>query len=89
MKKIIYTCLLIITWNLNSIAQQTPANTVSDADAPVITFESDNHDFGTLKQGDNGTCEFKFIAPPLSFGEGSGVRHVIRNLQPVFSRHRA
>jgi|ERR1035437_1779 hypothetical protein len=60
MKKLTYICILIAAMSLNSSAQQTPANTSNDADAPIITFESDNHDFGTLKQGDNGTCEFKF-----------------------------
>ena len=28
--------------------------------APEITFEKDVHDYGTIKQGADGTCEFKF-----------------------------
>ena len=28
--------------------------------APEVTFENEIHDYGTIKQGANGTCEFKF-----------------------------
>jgi hypothetical protein len=28
--------------------------------APEISFENDIHDYGTIKQGADGTCEFKF-----------------------------
>jgi hypothetical protein len=28
--------------------------------APEITFETDMHDYGTVKQGGDGNCEFKF-----------------------------
>lgn len=31
-----------------------------DPNAPEITFETDLHDYGTIKQGADGGCEFKF-----------------------------
>ena len=31
-----------------------------DPDAPVFKFEEEEHDYGTIKQGANGTTEFKF-----------------------------
>jgi hypothetical protein len=32
----------------------------NNPNAPEITFESDLHDYGTIKQGADGGCEFKF-----------------------------
>lgn len=33
---------------------------VKKADGPEITFEKMEHDYGTIKQGDNGDCIFSF-----------------------------
>jgi hypothetical protein len=44
-------------------AVSTPATEVKAVDnpnAPEITFETDMHDYGTIKQGADGGCEFKF-----------------------------
>jgi hypothetical protein len=60
MKKVIYIVALILTAGMAVKAQTTPTASAVDADAPVVIYESDVHDFGTIKQGDNGTCEFKF-----------------------------
>src|ERR1039458_1742031 len=58
MKKLLYISVLVLTWGFSSKAQETPAAPAEDA--PTVIYESDVHDFGTIKQGDNGTCEFKF-----------------------------
>src|SRR5476649_284809 len=63
MKKILYISALILAGSFMSNAQTspaTPAVPATDADAPTVVYETDVHDFGTIKQGDNGTCEFKF-----------------------------
>ena len=36
------------------------AKAVDNPNAPEITFETDVHDYGTVKQGADGGCEFKF-----------------------------
>src|SRR5689334_16056671 len=33
---------------------------VDNPNAPEISFETDMHDYGTIKQGADGGCEFKF-----------------------------
>jgi hypothetical protein len=40
----------------------TPTQEVKaeNPNAPEITFENDVHDYGTIKNGSDGTCEFKF-----------------------------
>jgi hypothetical protein len=48
--------LLVLTFNSN--AQETPAPV--SPNAPEITFEKDVHDYGKIKQGADGNCEFKF-----------------------------
>ena len=66
MKKILFITALILTGTYSIQAQESKpatstANTaVNDADAPVMSFETDMHDFGTIKFAGNGTCEFKF-----------------------------
>lgn len=45
------------------VAQPAAAEAKPAADnpnAPEITFENDLHDYGTIKQGADGNCEFKF-----------------------------
>jgi hypothetical protein len=40
--------------------QKTDEVKKDNPNAPEITFESEVHDYGTIKQGADGTCEFKF-----------------------------
>ena len=42
-----------------SISIQAQENTVSAQDS--IVFENTTHDYGTIVQGSNGNCEFKFV----------------------------
>ncbi|MFN8166332.1 MAG: DUF1573 domain-containing protein [Bacteroidia bacterium] len=63
MKTIKYiTCslLLLFTLQLRVNAQDTTAVKKDNPNAPEITFETDVHDYGTIKQGADGSCEFKF-----------------------------
>lgn len=59
MKKVIFALALLFTASLGLKAQdasQAPAN----PNAPEITFDKTVHDYGTIFQGSDGTCEFKF-----------------------------
>jgi hypothetical protein len=62
MKKLILS--LAIACSLmacNQPAQTTSANTTANAaNAPVMKFEFDSHDFGKIKQGDKVSYEYKF-----------------------------
>lgn len=65
MKKISVLILLFSAVTLLGFAQSAPikADSAIKADnpnAPEITFESELHDYGTMKQGADGGCEFKF-----------------------------
>jgi hypothetical protein len=40
--------------------QKTQVAKPADPNAPEISFENEMHDYGTIKQGADGTCEFKF-----------------------------
>jgi hypothetical protein len=61
MKRIIFTSLLIFGLAYSSMSQGSAAAKVKDnPNAAEMTFTSEFHDYGTIKQGDNGTCEFKF-----------------------------
>ena len=59
MKKLLIALLLLPAFQTASRAQGNPAP-VSNPNAPEISFEKDEHDFGTIKQGGNGVYEFKF-----------------------------
>ncbi len=52
MKKVIFTCIVSIFLLSFSLSAQNKG--------PVIKFESLEYDYGTIYQGDNGSCEFKF-----------------------------
>src|SRR5687768_8406144 len=51
--------VLILTFSTNSFAQDSAA-AKENPNAAEITFESETHDYGTIKQGADGSCEFKF-----------------------------
>jgi hypothetical protein len=59
MKKIVLISVFLFYASLCTIAQtkDAPQNAKSNA---VIKFDSLVHDFGTVYQGANGNCEFKF-----------------------------
>jgi hypothetical protein len=57
MKKIFLIMGLMMVAIINLQAQNTA---VKKADGPEIKFESLEHDYGTIKQGDDGNCVFKF-----------------------------
>ncbi|MFH1161447.1 MAG: DUF1573 domain-containing protein [bacterium] len=62
MRTIFFPILVLLFAAINANAQQgdqqnpLPAN----SNAPEITFEKTVHDYGTIIQGSDGTCEFKF-----------------------------
>ncbi|NCA75578.1 MAG: DUF1573 domain-containing protein [Alphaproteobacteria bacterium] len=59
MKKMLFSFLLMSMLTLTGYTQdatQQPAN----PNAAEITFVKTVHDYGTIVQGANGTCEFKF-----------------------------
>ena len=63
MKKLFVLLFLAGAVSLTVQAQDAVTNEpakVENPNAPEITFESDVHDYGTMKQGADGGCEFKF-----------------------------
>ena len=56
LRSLFILCSFIMTACLH--AQQSPAN--ATANGPEIVFETETHDFGTLKQGSDCSTEFKF-----------------------------
>ncbi len=57
MKKAFYSILLLLSISIGANAQEIqPAN----PNAAEMSFESDIHDFETIKHGGNGVYEFKF-----------------------------
>lgn len=64
-KYITASALFLITFSTNLKAQQPVTQKTEDVkpdnpNAPEIAFESEMHDYGTIKQGVDGGCEFKF-----------------------------
>jgi hypothetical protein len=62
MKKLFFSFIaaaLFIT-GCNQSNQTSNNTTASAADAPVMKFEKDTHDFGKIKQGEKVTYDFKF-----------------------------
>lgn len=62
MKKLFTIAVLaVMTFSIScSQTSQTDSTVDIDDQSPVIKFEKMVHDYGTITQGDNGTCEFKF-----------------------------
>lgn len=52
--------LSFLAFGLKAQETKQAAPQVADADAPEMVFESELHDYGTIKQGADGTYEFKF-----------------------------
>lgn len=64
-KYITASALFLITFSTNLKAQQPVTQKTEDVkpdnpNVPEIAFESEMHDYGTIKQGVDGGCEFKF-----------------------------
>ncbi len=61
-----FAVVILFIFGMNTVvnAQEsavTPDSTVKvNPNAPEITFESDLHDYGTIKQSADGSCDFKF-----------------------------
>lgn len=63
MKKIVLIVSVLACFTGFASAQEVVKDTLQPApnpNAPEITFESDVHDYGTMKQGADGGSEFKF-----------------------------
>ncbi len=66
--KYLIASAFIFFLSLKGYSQDTPAEKVKvvnenqkeNPNAPEISFENEIHDYGTIKQGANGICEFKF-----------------------------
>ena len=59
MKKSVLTLILLIS-TLLFVKAQTPTSSSDNPNSPEITFENIVHDYGTVNQGADGNCEFKF-----------------------------
>jgi len=61
MKKSVLTIVMLISTFLVANAQNSAAPvTTAETNGSEITFESLVHDYGTVYQGANGNCEFRF-----------------------------
>lgn len=62
MKKLIFLSLLSVLTFTVGCSQTSQAETTVDIDAqgPIIKFETNSHDYGTIEQNGNGTYDFKF-----------------------------
>jgi len=73
MKKLIFTLGMVAGLTALTFAQEThgagdghnhaatPSETAAPASLADIKLDKTTHDYGNIKQGDNGECEFKFI----------------------------
>lgn len=64
-KYFVLTCIVAFTMNLPVFSQEGVAPKAEEVkqdnpNAAEITFENELHDYGTIKQGADGSCEFKF-----------------------------
>ena len=60
-KAILFNLLLLISFfSINAQPITTTSPNDDDKNAPIITFEKFVHDYGKIKEGSNGVCEFKF-----------------------------
>lgn len=65
MKKLPLLLCFLVSLSFAGFAQDAPAKADSavkadNPNAPEMTFEKEIHDYGTIKQGADGGCEFKF-----------------------------
>ena len=60
MKKIVLLSLVITGIVLKGFSQEAASAAIGNPNAAEIVFENDVHDYGSIKQGANGSYEFKF-----------------------------
>jgi hypothetical protein len=60
MQKAIYLFVFMILAAFTLQAQDATPATPADPNAPEISFDKTVHDYGTVVQGSDATCEFKF-----------------------------
>jgi hypothetical protein len=61
MQKVIFSFVFLMFAAFTLQAQDTPAQPAPpDPNAPEISFDKTVHDYGTVMQGADATCEFKF-----------------------------
>ncbi|MCK9219491.1 MAG: DUF1573 domain-containing protein [Bacteroidales bacterium] len=60
MKKMIFSFLFLTFTTVGVIAQGTAPQPPVNPNAPEISFDKTVHDYGTIFQAGDGTCEFKF-----------------------------
>jgi hypothetical protein len=60
MKKVLITFGISIMMTIATFAQNAKNQTVTNTNAPGISFDKTTHDYGTVTKGGDGTCEFKF-----------------------------
>ena len=63
MQKLILSIVLVVFTVFNIKAQESTPTTQTpqpNPNAPEISFDKTVHDYGTIVQGADGTCEFKF-----------------------------
>ena len=61
MKKIIFLLAILLSATVAVKSQSAPpAAPVVNPNAAEIKFEKETHDYGTITQGADGSCEFKF-----------------------------
>jgi hypothetical protein len=58
MKRIVFT-VLIAVFTISSLFAQN-AQEEKNPNAPIISFAKTVHDYGTIYQNDDGTCQFEF-----------------------------
>jgi len=60
MKKFVLSFVLLVFAAFVVKAQDAPQPKPANPNAPEISFDKTVHDYGTIVQGSDGTCEFKF-----------------------------
>lgn len=60
MQKVIFFFVLLFFAAFTLQAQDNTQPTPTDPNAPEISFDKTVHDYGTVVQGSDATCEFKF-----------------------------
>lgn len=60
MKKTIFSFIIITIFALNLSAQEEIKTNKDTKDLPEIYFKETTHDYGTIKYGSDGECEFVF-----------------------------
>lgn len=74
-KKVFIISLLLITCIFTNAQQSASATGSTDPNAPVMSFDTKSHDFGTFEQDGNGTYFFLFTntgKEPLVIKEAHG-----------------